>query len=751
MGGDFNFGGGGGAGIQFDESVLLKIADKIGSEERMWRKSGNAQKNVNGYDDNDSCDQNLTESESESESRERWISIGGGGGCGSCDQNNDGGSIKSDEIVEHDDADDQYSPEVITRNDESYNNSKNNSDNNNNIRSKGKSSDKDVICSQSKEHIICGETEDEDSLTKLMNQTTISNKIKSFFSVLSTSCDILEVIGGGGGGGGTAECSLPYRVGYGFSFQINSSVIEDSLSSSSFSSSPTASIPLLSRSDPIVHNYLQNKKQADISSIIDISDEYTSSIKKLRNDNMATEFDSNNDPYDQYEYDIAGGLLHSASVLCGGYMDWCCVTGHASKRIKACLNADVLGSDEVRVEVAKSNKQKMKETSLVRKFGVLKMMVEKEEEEKLEEEKEQEEEEEEEEEKEKEKDDNIIKSSQQENLENEVDKNGINNGNDDSLFSHSSSCSAIIAAKSRVLWLLSVESSSSCRNSIYLSGNNDNEDENKNETETSDNSNASSEYVSYGWSQEGEKIMWFHDRNITNQGENRYEKMNFSCADRNLESGENGSIHNRLLSCFNNKHNFNSNNRTDHNYYNNNDNNNKNDDNNNNNNNNNDNDKKNNNDKNKMDIISVNNFNNSVLDYYISNSLKWTTYSQELFAPLLYCTNNAYVNGDLIFKTDDLKNSQNGHKDENFADLKICNLNIRNHTYENNSYQISNQFNLSDSENSIIKNLNLNDSIMQESLIMKYNSKNSSTSILFYFLFFYFVLNIYLFFIKKLF
>ena len=115
------------------------------------------------------------------------------------------------------------------------------------------------------------------------------------------------------------------------------------------------------------------------------------------------------------------------------------------------------------------------------------------------------------------------------------------------------------------------------------------------------------------------------------------------------------------------------------------------------------------------------------------------------------CTNNAYINGDLIFKTNDFKNSQNGHKDENFADLKICNLNIRNHTYENNSYQISNQFNLSDSDNSIIKNLNLNDSIMQESLIMKYNSKNSSTSILFYFLFFYFVLNIYLFFIKKLF
>ena len=82
MGGDFNFGGGGGAGVQFDESVLYKIDETSGSKDMTSVMSENEHINGKGYDYIDSSDRNL--SESESESVERWVSIGGGGGCGSC-------------------------------------------------------------------------------------------------------------------------------------------------------------------------------------------------------------------------------------------------------------------------------------------------------------------------------------------------------------------------------------------------------------------------------------------------------------------------------------------------------------------------------------------------------------------------------------------------------------------------------------------------------------------------------------------
>ena len=106
MGGDFNFGGGGGAGVQFDESVLYKIDETSDSKYMTSGSSENEHMNGRGYDDNDSNDQNL--SESERKSVERWVSIGGGGGCGSCNDSNDDSNIENDEIAEHDDADEQY-------------------------------------------------------------------------------------------------------------------------------------------------------------------------------------------------------------------------------------------------------------------------------------------------------------------------------------------------------------------------------------------------------------------------------------------------------------------------------------------------------------------------------------------------------------------------------------------------------------------------------------------------------------------
>ena len=41
MGGDFNFGGGGGAGVQFDESVLYKIDETSGSKDMTSVRSEN--------------------------------------------------------------------------------------------------------------------------------------------------------------------------------------------------------------------------------------------------------------------------------------------------------------------------------------------------------------------------------------------------------------------------------------------------------------------------------------------------------------------------------------------------------------------------------------------------------------------------------------------------------------------------------------------------------------------------------------
>ena len=117
MGGDFNFGGGGGAGVQFDEGVLYKIDETSSSKYMASVMSKNEHMNGRGYDDNDSSDQNL--SESERKSVERWVSIGGGGGCGSCNDSNDDSNIENDESAEHDDADEQYFSEIIAWNNSS--------------------------------------------------------------------------------------------------------------------------------------------------------------------------------------------------------------------------------------------------------------------------------------------------------------------------------------------------------------------------------------------------------------------------------------------------------------------------------------------------------------------------------------------------------------------------------------------------------------------------------------------------------
>ena len=156
-------------------------------------------------------------------------------------------------------------------------------------------------------------------------------------------------------------------------------------------------------------------------------------------------------------------------------------------------------------------------------------------------------------EKDDEKENNYLRPFLEENQSNETDDNRQNNDVDDSSLSNSPSCPKIIAAKNRILWLLSVESSPSCKGSIDRNGNN----ENKNDREKNDELNEGVKYVSYGWSQEEEKKKWFSDRNRMSQRENDYENENISCSDISREDGWSDSTYNRLLSCFHNKYNFN--------------------------------------------------------------------------------------------------------------------------------------------------------------------------------------------------
>ena len=110
----------------------------------------------------------------------------------------------------------------------------------------------DDLCTQPSNQILCGEKSDEDSVYQYhhrfndnsnaasgIDYNSTFNSSDSFFSsrmkldqkylkeiyklfsmTLRSNCDVIKVVGGGGGGGGTAECSLPFMIGYGFSFEM---------------------------------------------------------------------------------------------------------------------------------------------------------------------------------------------------------------------------------------------------------------------------------------------------------------------------------------------------------------------------------------------------------------------------------------------------------------------------------------------------------------------------------------------------
>lgn len=246
---DLNFGGGGGAGLQFDERFSL-------------RNPSTTDRNDGGVDDsNQSSD---------------WSSVGGGGGCGSCTD------YSSDSVEEHNySRTDKSSRRRLLRPHSNY------------------TTDRSNIRSQPLEHIMCGGSADEDSITRSQTTTQVASRIQSFTRYLSSTCEILEVIGGGGGGGGTAECALPLSFGYGFSF-----------------------------------SYISKRNTAGVRSHATDNQ----SRGNIRDNKPRSMEDA--DQNDQFKYDIAGALLKDASMVCGGYTDWCCVSSQAGRRIRQCMSPD---------------------------------------------------------------------------------------------------------------------------------------------------------------------------------------------------------------------------------------------------------------------------------------------------------------------------------------------------------------------------------------------------------------------------
>ena len=170
------------------------------------------------------------------------------------------------------------------------------------------------ICSTSESGIICGESADYDSITRTVNSTVIASRFQHLLRTVSSACNVLELAGGGGGGGGTGQCASPFGYGYGFSFQFTSQRLTESLNSTEDRSSHSESY----------------------SNTTDTGDNHTSPIIERKRDLRGAFFVSGGQE-EQYKYDIAGALLKDASVLCGGYTDWCCVQGHAADTVTRCL------------------------------------------------------------------------------------------------------------------------------------------------------------------------------------------------------------------------------------------------------------------------------------------------------------------------------------------------------------------------------------------------------------------------------
>ena len=303
-----NFGGGGGGGIQFDESFTYRSRAAV--------------------------DKSESEETDEPAIAPKWPSIGGGGGCGSCD-------VDKIEVVEPESDRKLFGSEPSDR------------------KSKKRYLEKQFsktnvsICSQSPEHIVCGGYSDMDSITRSDAAPNIAERFQTFFKFLSSNCQTLEVYGGGGGGGGTAECTVPVSFGYGFSFHYSSK-----LESNTFNATANAT-DFADTSDSVdTSDSTASSDSADSTS--DFNGEgklgigYPPGTRALASSIHLMGRD------DQYKYDIAGSLLHDASLSCGGYDNWCCVSTMSADRIKYCFAIESTGEEEA-IEDEKENEDEDEE------------------------------------------------------------------------------------------------------------------------------------------------------------------------------------------------------------------------------------------------------------------------------------------------------------------------------------------------------------------------------------------------------
>jgi hypothetical protein len=311
-----NFGGGGGGGIQFDESFT--------------------------YRSRADTDKSQSEGSDESAVTPKWPSIGGGGGCGSCD-------VDRIEVVEQEPHRRLFD---FNRNNRiKYGKSKNR-------YLEAESSKTNIsICSQSPEHIVCGGYSDMDSITRTDAAPSIAERFQTFFKFLGGNCQTIEVYGGGGGGGGTAECAVPVSFGYGFSFHYSSTLESATSNATKNSANPVDSANPIDSANPV-----------DSANPID-SANYTDSTGALSDIDGEPRVENSTDVRalvsssvhlmgrdDQYKYDIAGSLLHDASLSCGGYDNWCCVSTMSVDRINYCFALE--GTEE---EVVKGEGEVEKE------------------------------------------------------------------------------------------------------------------------------------------------------------------------------------------------------------------------------------------------------------------------------------------------------------------------------------------------------------------------------------------------------
>ena len=215
------------------------------------------------------------------------------------------------------------------------------------------------ICSQSPEHIVCGGYSDMDSITRTDAAPNIAERFQTFFKFLSGNCQTIEVYGGGGGGGGTAECAVPVSFGYGFSFHYSSTLESATSNATTNTANSTDSV---NSSYSTNHNDSTNATESanptDSANYTD-STEASSEIDgeprvEIPTEDRALALSSVHlmGRDDQYKYDIAGSLLHDASLSCGGYDNWCCVSTMSADRINYCFALEGNEEEEV-IEVEK--------------------------------------------------------------------------------------------------------------------------------------------------------------------------------------------------------------------------------------------------------------------------------------------------------------------------------------------------------------------------------------------------------------